>query len=57
MDVYIAKDGQQQGPYSVEQLDEMLQQEAITGDDLFWYEGCEGWHPISQFPGYVPPPG
>jgi hypothetical protein len=56
MEVYIAKDGQQQGPYSVEQLDELLQQEAITGDDLFWYEGCDGWHPISQFPGYVPPP-
>jgi hypothetical protein len=56
MEVYIAKDGQQQGPYSVEQLDELLQDEAITGDDLYWYEGCDGWLPLSQFPGYVPPP-
>jgi hypothetical protein len=57
MEVYISKEGEQQGPYSVEQLDELLQAEAITGDDLYWYEGCEDWLPLSEFPGYVPPPG
>jgi GYF domain 2 len=54
MQIYISKAGQQQGPYSHEQLDNLLQSEAITGDDLYWYEGCENWQPLSQFPGFSP---
>lgn len=55
--VHLCRDGQQFGPYSIEQLDEMLQREEINGDDLFWYVGCDEWLPLSQFPGFVPPPG
>lgn len=54
--IYITKNGQQHGPYSVEQLDQLLQSETFNGDDLYWHEGANGWRPISQLPGYVPPP-
>lgn len=56
MQTYIWKDGQQQGPHTPEELDQLLQEGSLTGEDLFWQEGREGWSPLSQFPGYVPPP-
>ena len=56
MQIYISKAGQQQGPYSHDQLDKLLQSEAITADDLYWYEGCENWQPLSQFPGFPADP-
>lgn len=62
MDIYLTRNGQQNGPYSADDLNNMLESETITGDDLCWYEGCETWIPLSTFPGFaqpaaaVPPP-
>jgi len=56
MQIYISKNGQQLGPYTAHDLDALLQSEEITGDDLYWYEGCAAWTPLSQFPGFLPPP-
>jgi hypothetical protein len=56
MEIYIWKNEQQQGPYSIDDLNSLLGSEAITGDDLYWYEGCTDWVPISQLAGFVPPP-
>ena len=55
MNVHIAKDGMQIGPYSLEELNARLASEVISGDDLCWYEGREDWIPVSQLPGFVPP--
>ena len=55
MNVHIAKDGMQMGPYSLEELNARLASEVISGDDLCWYEGREDWIPVSQLPGFVPP--
>ena len=54
--IYISKKGQQLGPYSLEELDQMLQDGMITGEDLYWHEGQSVWQPIALLPGYVPPP-
>ena len=56
MKIYIAKAGNQQGPYSLEELNKLAQSEPITGDDQCWYEGCAEWIPLSQLPGFIPAP-
>ena len=55
MQVYILKNGEEMGPYSLEELNDLLESEAFHGDDLCWHEGCEDWMPLTQLPGYVPP--
>ena len=44
------------GPYSLEELNALLESEAISGDDLCWYEGRKDWVPVSQLPGFIPSP-
>jgi GYF domain 2 len=56
MEFYILKKRPHLGPFSITQLDEQLQEETITGEDLYWHAGMETWLPLSQFPGYIPPP-
>ena len=55
MNIFLSRNGQQHGPYSVDDLNAMLETETVNGDDLCWYEGCETWIPLSQFPGFGPP--
>ncbi len=56
MQIFISKNGEQHGPYSVSDLDQLLQSERISGGDLYWHEGCADWAPLSGFPGFTPPP-
>ena len=60
--IYIARDGQQDGPYTREQLGQMLSSGAIPGDSLCWHEGLSEWAPLNEaFPDLgagqqLPPP-
>ena len=54
MKIYIGRNGQQQGPYSLEELNALAQSEPITESDMCWYEGCVEWIPLSQLPGFIP---
>jgi protein TonB len=54
MNIFITKNGQQIGPYSLQELNARLALDEISGDDLCWYEGCEDWIPVSQLPGFAP---
>jgi hypothetical protein len=36
---YYAQDQQQQGPFSVEQMRQMISSGALRGNDLVWSEG------------------
>ncbi len=44
--VYIHRNGQQQGPYTLPQLTLMT----LTPDTPVWYEGLADWMPASQAP-------
>ena len=57
MKAYVSKDGQQHGPYSVEQLQEYLRQGNFTAEDLACYDG-RNWVTVAQVPGLatVKPP-
>ena len=41
--VYLARNGQQQGPYTQAQLTAMAQRGEIASGDLAWYEELLGW--------------
>ena len=51
MDIHIHKDGQQVGPYSLEQVNEQLAQGTLQPTDLAFHEGLSNWTPLSQVAG------
>jgi hypothetical protein len=56
MQIYLAKDGKQEGPLSFEQIRAMASAGSLTSTDLAWYEGCPEWIQLSRIPGVFPTP-
>jgi len=53
---FYARDGERQGPVTMQTMRHLLQAEAINGDSLVWSEGMHDWAPLSsleQFRGDV----
>lgn len=48
MDVYVMKDGRRQGPYQLFRLTEMLEEGALSPQDVVWHEGMKGWQPLED---------
>src|SRR5437764_13987831 len=55
MQIYVGKNGQQLGPFSIEEINRKLAGGTFAGSDLAWYEGAAGWAPLSGVPGVVIP--
>src|SRR5436190_6265970 len=55
MQIYVGKNGQQLGPFSLEEINRKLADGAFAGTDLAWYEGAAGWAPLSGVAGVVIP--
>ncbi len=51
--IHVNRDGEQFGPYTVEDLNAYLAQGSILPTDQAWYEGAAGWMPMDQVPGVV----
>ncbi|MBV9127481.1 MAG: DUF4339 domain-containing protein, partial [Verrucomicrobia bacterium] len=47
MELFVAHNGQQTGPFNETQLHEMLASGAIVGTDLAWHQGLSGWQPLN----------
>lgn len=43
MQIFIGRDGQQTGPFTLEQVQQMLAAGSATGEDLAWFEGAAVW--------------
>ena len=58
MAIYITKNGQRLGPYSVIEAQNLVRSGTVIDTDLAWQEGLANWMPLKQIPGfrYVPPP-
>jgi Protein of unknown function (DUF2628)/GYF domain 2 len=59
MQVYIAKDGRQEGPYTIEYVNSEAVAGRIQPTDLAWMQGWSAWQPVSMVPGFLsasPPP-
>ena len=52
MQIYINKDGQQYGPYTVEQLQQYVQQGHFTPQDYACHDG-QNWITVEQVPGFA----
>jgi len=48
---YLGKNGQQTGPFTLEQLRGMAAGGLIAPTDLLWTEGMSGWQPANTVPG------
>lgn len=62
MQIFISRNNQQHGPYNLDDIQAYLASGHLHSNDLAWYEGVQGWVPLSQIPGIatpqnrVPPP-
>jgi uncharacterized RDD family membrane protein YckC len=54
---YVARNGQQTGPYSTEQLRRMAAGGELGAADLIWKQGLEAWVPLSKVKGLLPAGG
>jgi hypothetical protein len=55
---HVGRNGQQTGPFSIEQLKTMAANGELQPTDLVWKEGMAGWEPASTLPGvFTPGPG
>ncbi|KAF7276088.1 hypothetical protein GWI33_010933, partial [Rhynchophorus ferrugineus] len=48
MQIYLARNNQQAGPYTVEQLNQMLANQQVLLTDLIWHEGMSEWKPLGE---------
>lgn len=61
MRIYVRREYGTDGPYQLEQLQDMLDSGAVTFNDTVWVEGTENWVPLNQIEGIylrpAPEPG
>ena len=48
MQIYLARNNEQAGPYSLEQVNEMLANNQVVLGDLVWHEGMKEWKPLGE---------
>ena len=52
MQIFIHRDNQQQGPFSVDEINVRLRSGDVIASGTFaWYEGCLGWMTLDRVPG------
>ena len=53
MQIYISRDGEQNGPYSVEDVNTYLTDGTLLPTDLACQEGMDEWVPLGEIPGVI----
>ena len=48
MDIYISKNGQQAGPYSIAEVTDRLKSGFLSPSDTWWRDGMEQWLPLVE---------
>ena len=48
MQIYLARNNQQAGPYSIEQLNQMLASQQVLLTDLAWHQGLTEWKALGE---------
>ena len=48
MQIYLARDNQQAGPYTLEQLNQMLASQQVLLTDLIWHQGMTEWKTVGE---------
>ena len=55
MMIHVMRDGQQFGPYTLEDVNAYLGQGTLLPTDQAWYEGAADWMLLTQVPGVLSP--
>lgn len=55
MMIHVMRDGQQFGPYTLEDVNAYLAQGTLLPTDQAWYEGARDWMLLTQVPGVLSP--
>ena len=55
MSFLIAKDDQQLGPFTADEVNTRLAGGMLEPEDLCWTEGFDDWYPLSQIEGFEVP--
>ena len=55
MQIHVARNGQQLGQFSVEEINRQLADGTLSSTDLGWHEGAAGWAPLSSIAGLTMP--
>ena len=50
MEIYIGKNNEKLGPFALDEIKKGLEEGRFTAEDLAWYEGCDGWIPLTSIP-------
>jgi hypothetical protein len=45
---YLHRHGEQRGPYTIPQIDHLLNSGLISDETLYWREGMDQWHPVTE---------
>jgi hypothetical protein len=54
MNLYVAKNQQKHGPYTVAEVQSRIATGEFVESDLGWHDGVQGWQPLSQLLGPLP---
>jgi uncharacterized RDD family membrane protein YckC len=57
VEIYLCRDGERRGPYSLEEVNRQLAAGIIAPHDLGWSETSPGWKPLLSFVGVIMPGG
>jgi hypothetical protein len=52
---YLARGGQQLGPYASNEILRLAETGQLRPDDLLWRPGLDGWKPVHTIPGFAAP--
>lgn len=55
MNIHVARNGQQLGQYSLEEVNQHLASGRLTAADLAWHDGLTDWRPLSAIEGVAIP--
>ena len=52
MRIFITRNGQQLGPYTLDQIQGQVNAGTLEATDWAWYEGITDWVPVNHIPGF-----
>ena len=53
MKIFVGKNDEQYGPFTVNQINESIAKGEFSLEDLGWYEGLDEWKPLRNIEGII----
>ena len=55
MEIWLRRDGEEYGPYTLEQVKEYVDNGEVTLEDEAWFDGCEDYVTVGDIPHFTSP--